>query len=303
MTNVYIKSFARPFYLDRCIRSIRFNLRGHDRIVVLDDGTERAHLDRIRDLHPDVEIRCSGADDGKLALLRQEKFSEIAARYPSAPRFWVSEIGKDPHDYTLVLEDDAWLTRHVDLSTLVPHLADRNAAICKLWWSNLEHRVTDRSTAPLGPDLEFFAMDDDLAEAARTIWIVAFAIFRRDYWLSAVSQAKRLGDERSQFAAALSFAAGHPGLTFAKTERRCVHQGWAVPARSTPEYYGKKLIQHRFMDALNAAWMNGQLPPLDGYPQDFATDVIADVLSRHLPDDDVAAWQAWHATDIIYFYD
>ncbi|HEY7821953.1 MAG TPA: glycosyltransferase family 2 protein, partial [Acidimicrobiia bacterium] len=118
MTNVYIKSFARPFYLDRCIRSIRFNLRGHDRIVVLDDGTERAHLDRIRDLHPDVEIRSSGADDGKMALLRQEKFSEIAARYPSAPRFWVSEIGEDPHDYTLVLEDDAWLTRHVDLGTL-----------------------------------------------------------------------------------------------------------------------------------------------------------------------------------------
>jgi hypothetical protein len=303
MTNVYIKSFARPFYLDRCIRSIRFNLQGYDRIVVLDDGTERAHLDRIRALHPDVEIRSSGADDGKMALLREEKFSEIAERYPSAPRFWVAEIDKDPHDYTLVLEDDAWLSRHVDLTTLVPHLAEKNTAICKLWWSNPAHHVTERSAAPLGPGIEFFAMDNDLAEAARTIWIVAFALFRRDYWLSAVSQAKRLGDERSQFAAALSFAAAHPGLSFAKTERRCVHQGWAVPARSTPEYYGKKLIQHRFMDALNAAWMDGDLSPLHGYPQDFPTDMITSILSRGLADDDVRAWQAWHAADITYYYD
>lgn len=302
MLNVYIKSFARPFYLDRCIRSIRFNLKGYDRIIVLDDGTETAHLDRIRDIHPDVEIRSSGADDSKMALLRQQKFAEIASRYPSPPKFWVSEIENDPYAYTLVLEDDAWITRHMELGAMVPYLAARNAAICKLWWSDPQHKVIEQGVTNLGPKIEFFAMDSHLTEAARAIWIVAFAIFRRDYWLHAVSHAKRLGDERSQFAAALSFAAADPAMSFAKTANRCVHQGWAVPARSTSEYYGKKLIQHRIMDALNAAWMAGDLSPLDGYPLDFPTGIIAANLALYLPDADVTAWNAWHSADITYYY-
>lgn len=303
MVNVYIKSFARPFYLDRCISSIRFNLRGQDRIVVLDDGTEAAHLERIRILHPEVEIRSSGADDGKMALLRAEDFTEIARRYPSAPKFWISEIENDPYDYTLVLEDDAWLTRYVDLTTLVSALTEANGAICKFWWSTVSHQVTGCATAELGPGIEYFAMDANMTEAARQIWIVAFALFRRDYWLHSVSRAGRLGDERSQFAAALEFAASNPELSFAKTDIRCVHQGWAVPARSTPEYYGKKLIQHKFMDALNAAWMAGEISPTEGYPYDFPSGYITNRLSRYLPEDDVAAWTAWHSADITYHYD
>ena len=302
MINVYIKSFARPFYLDRCIRSIKFNLRDYDRIIVLDDGTVSTEMDRIAALHPEVEIRSSGADDGKFKLLKEQKFAEIARLYPSAPKFWYEEIYKDPYDYTIVIEDDAWFVRHIDLPVLLEDLQATNTAMCKFWWSTHQYNVVSRHAAPRGPELEFYAQLGTMAEVSRTLWIVAFALFKREYWLHVVSHAQRLGDERSQAVAAVEYASNHPDARFCKTAQRCIHQGWAVPARSTPEYYGKKLMQHRIMEALNGAWMSGELSPTEAYPYDFSGDCIIQHLRARLSDDDVQAWSHWHATDVAYWY-
>lgn len=303
MINIYIKSFARPFYLDRCIRSVKFNLNGYDRIIVLDDGTEQKHLAKIGEIHPDVEIRSSGADDGKLDLLRQEKFDDIARLYPVASEFWAREVGKDPYSHTVILEDDSWIVRHIDLPSAVNNLEKHEAVICKLWWSSHVHHVSTRYQAERGPLLEYITTGERLREAASAIWIVAFAIFRRDYWLHCVSQAKRLGDERSQLAAALEFAANRPEAAFAKTERRCVHQGWVIPARSTPEYYDKGLVQHRYMDALNGEWFDGRLSAIEGYPYDFSKEYIMRQLANSLPDSAVKVWSDWHRDDTNYFFD
>lgn len=302
MVNVYIKSFGRPFYLDRCIRSVKFNVRGYDRIIVLDDGTERRHLDRLREIHPQVEIRSSGADDGKLELLREQKFQEISMHYPDAPSFWVTEIGADPYRYTLVLEDDTWIVRSIDLPSMIKDLADNDALICKFWWSTHTHEIIAQHAAARGPNIEYFAVNEHLSQAARSIWIVAFALFRRDYWLHCVSRAKRLGDERSQFAAAIEFSAAQSTATFAKTGQRCLHQGWVIPARSTPEYYDKGLIQHLYMDVLNKAWLEGRLKPSEGYPHDFSHDYIVALLANNLPEGVVNAWDVWHRDEVSYFF-
>jgi hypothetical protein len=301
--NVFIKSFNRPFYLDRCIRSVKFNVSGYNRIIVLDDGTLTAHLDRIRKLHPDVEIRSSGADDGKVEMLRQEKFDEIARRYPSAPEFWMREIAGDSNAYCMVLEDDAWIVRRFDLAALLQNLTQNEAVICKMWWDPRDHRVTRCFECPTGPALEYFEASFQTLNDAYMIWIVAFAVFRRDYWLNCVSAARRLGDERSQLIAASEFANSHPSIRYAKTKRRSVYQGWIVPARSTPEYYEKGLIQHLYMDALNEAWAAGQLEPTEGYPFDFSKATILGVLSAKLPEATVRAWDEWHRREIVYFYD
>jgi hypothetical protein len=302
MTNVYIKSFNRPFYLDRCIRSVKFNVSGYDRIIVLDDGTLSVYLDRIRQLHPDVEIRSSGADDGKIKLLRQERFDEIAATYPSATEFWVREIAADKNDYCVVIEDDVWVVQRLDLGALAPELAANQAVICKFWWGTTTHHVTAQKACPGNPAIEYFEAAYDKLEDAYSIWIVAFAVFRRDYWLNSVSSARRLGDERSQLIAASEFAIANPNVRFAKSQQRAIHQGWVVPARSTPEYYDKGLIQHLYMDALNDTWLAGQLDPNEGYPYDFPKAKIIDVLSKKLPEPAVRVWDEWHRREVVYFY-
>lgn len=301
--NVYIKSFNRPFYLDRCICSIKFNLAGYRHIIVLDDGTESAYLDHIRRLHPDVEIRLSGADDGKLALLRHEKFKEIETHYPCATEFWTREIGRDKSDYCLVLEDDAWIVRRIELHSLIRNLTENQAVICKLWWGDPVHRVTKRYTCGMGPDIEYYEPACDNPGKAYSVWIVAFALFRRDYWLHCVSAARRLADERSQLAAACDFINSHPRVRFAKTRRRCVHQGWMVPARSTSEYYDKGLVQHLYMDALNTAWLGGRLDPSAGYPYDFPKSAVSALFRETLSKDAVRIWEEWLAKEVVYRYD
>jgi hypothetical protein len=303
MLNVYIKSFARPFYLDRCIRSVKFNINKYDKIVILDDGSQSVHLERIRQLHPDVEIRSSGADDGKFELLRQGRFDEIAHRYPSAPAFWVREIAADDKEYCLVMEDDAWIVRRLDLPALVHELKHQEALICKLWWGSQAHKIIAKSSCPTGPVIEYYEADCADFENARSIWIVAFAIFRRDYWLRCVSRAKRLGDERSQVIAACEFAQSSSSARFAKSQKRAVYQGWIIPARSTSEYYDKGLIQHAYMDVLNDAWFAGEIDVTEGYPFDFPEQTIVRLMGRRLPAEAIDAWREWQRREVVHYYD
>lgn len=303
MTNIYIKSFNRPFYLDRCIRSVKFNVRGADRIIVLDDGTEGRYLERLTALHPDVEFRTSGASDRKVQLLREEAFEEIARSFPSAPRFWTAEIEKDPHPYVMIIEDDAWVCRSVDLSRLTEEMARAKSVILKLWWSNEDHRIAETLEYPDGSRVEYVNPVIRSMFDAYQVWIVAFAVFDKTYWLNNVSAAKRLADEKSQLAAALDFLRSHPGSRIAKTASRCVHQGWMVPGRSTPEYYDKGLRQHVFMDAANQLWFDGLLDPTQGYPYDFSDAYLDPLLASRIGSTDMDIWREWRRREISYWYD
>ena len=60
MTDIFIKSFNRAFDLDRCISSIYQNVSGDFRIKVLDDGTPKKYLDKIRKKYPDIPIMATG---------------------------------------------------------------------------------------------------------------------------------------------------------------------------------------------------------------------------------------------------
>jgi hypothetical protein len=302
MCNVYIKSFNRPFYLDRCIRSIRFNVRNYQKIIVLDDGTETKYIARLKDLHPEVEFRTSGADDGKMALLRQLEFKKIDSRYPSATAFWVSEVVKDPSKYVLIMEDDAWFSRKVDLKAIIASLDLNHGVICKLWWGTAEHVLSKRHHLGGGSALDYFDPKPITMSTVELIWIVAFALFNKDYWLHCVRKAKRLGDENSQLLAAISYSDRFPNGTFCRSVERSVYQGWVIPGRSTPEYYDKGLKQHKYMDALNEEWHSGNLRPSEGFPFDFPDIRISGILEKHLTQAEVQVWHEWKARDIKYLY-
>lgn len=302
MTNVYIKSFNRPFYLDRCIRSVKFNVKNYEKIIVLDDGTLSKYLERLRVLHPDVEIKGSGATDDKVALLRAERFKEIQQTCPSAPAFWVAEIGKDPFDHILVLEDDAWVVRQFDLAAIVRNMNENDAMIVKLWWSTEANQVAETFDYPNGFSIQYIAPTLGSMFETYQIWIVAFAIFRRDYWLNNVAVAQRLADEGSQLVSALEYVRRHPTRRAAITGSRGVHQGWMVPGRSTPEYYDLGLRQHVLMDAMNEAWLAGRLDVTQGYPYDFSDDYMRSVIQRTIGAHDYEIWRQWRK-GIHYFYD
>lgn len=303
MTNIYIKSFNRPFYLDRCIRSVKFNIKGYERIIVLDDGTLSVYLDRLATLHPDVEFRRSGATDNKVALLRQEAFREIERTCPSALQFWTAEIARDPNDFVLVLEEDAWITRSFDLSAVVANMVENQSVITKLWWSNETNTVTETYRFPNGFGIQYISPDIGSMFDAYQIWIVAFSVFDKNYWLKNVSAAMRLGDENSQLVSAMNYRNHHPRARYAVTDGRSLHQGWMVPGRSTPEYYDKGLRQHVFMDAANELWLAGRLDVTEGYPYDFSDAYFGGLVADVVSPEDHRIWRLWRDNEVRYFYD
>jgi len=48
MTHIIIKSFNRPYYLDRCLQSIYKFVKGNFKIIVLDDGTPGKYLNKSK---------------------------------------------------------------------------------------------------------------------------------------------------------------------------------------------------------------------------------------------------------------
>lgn len=303
--NVYIKSFNRPFYLDRCIRSIKFNVRGCDRIIVLDDGTQSQYLRKLEALHPDVEIRSSGAGDRKVEMLRAENFAAIQAEFPVSSDFWTAELSKEPDSYFFLLEDDAWVSQRLDLAMVRANIEQNSGVIFKCWWPDSPaspHNVLRSLRAANGQSVDYYDFKAEKVTDLYAIWIVAFAIFRRDYWLSSFAGVKRMADEHTQLCNVQDFISRQPQVRFAKSAVRSVYQGWAVPGRSTPEYYDKGLRQHLYMDALNDVWLAGAFNVAESFPYDFSDAYLVSVFRDRLPAESIAIWQNWKTREIRYFY-
>jgi glycosyltransferase involved in cell wall biosynthesis len=55
--DILIKSYNRPYYLDRCLQSLYLNCKGYNfTIKVLDDGTPDKYLNKIQKLYPEIII-------------------------------------------------------------------------------------------------------------------------------------------------------------------------------------------------------------------------------------------------------
>jgi glycosyltransferase involved in cell wall biosynthesis len=55
--DILIKSFNRPYYLDRCIQSVKkFVVNSDYKIIVLEDGTPEKYLNKIIEKHPEVRL-------------------------------------------------------------------------------------------------------------------------------------------------------------------------------------------------------------------------------------------------------
>ena len=56
--NILIKSYYRPYLLDRCLQSIyeKVNDANNIEIIILDDGTPQKYLDKITTINPNVKL-------------------------------------------------------------------------------------------------------------------------------------------------------------------------------------------------------------------------------------------------------
>jgi len=108
MITIIIKSFNRPYYLDRCLQSIYTCVKGNFEIKILDDGTPKKYLDLIQLKYPNVNIITSNQYLDKIQAIENNINNGNKIDGFTIPTdLWYNEV-KTSSDYVLVTEDDVF---------------------------------------------------------------------------------------------------------------------------------------------------------------------------------------------------
>jgi glycosyltransferase involved in cell wall biosynthesis len=301
MINVYVKCYTRAAYLDRCLTSIKRNLTGYERIILLDDGLPDRHLARILERHPDLDVRRSQKAVGP-ALPPTASPQERAARDPA--RFWVEEIGKDPHPFFLLLEEDTWLTGPLNLPLILRNMQANNAVTLRLFWNGNPafsgaDEVFISSLFEDGGRMDYYAPVVRSLGDLFKVFSVAHSVYRTDYWCNSYNGIPRWNDEPYALRKAHEYlnrqrAAGLKAR-FAKTEREMIRHCVSSTTRDDSGGVGvqRKINAALYNDAMNQAWLEGVFDPMAGYPQDVPEDVLLPLFAQRLTPDQIAAWRLW----------
>lgn len=284
--NIYIKTFNRPFYLERCIRSVLFNLTNYEEIFILDDGTKEEYKNKIIQLFPQIKW-LANSDGGKYDLIRSGNSQHAKEIYGDPASFWLSEISKDPNKYFLLIEDDTWFVNMIDLIDFEDVLLKENSVICKLFWGEYIIPEDDKYITlkyKLWNDLFIHRINPPIQsiEDAYKIFIVAMAIFRKDYYENALKKVNHFADETTQITESLNYYHRNPEVSYCKTSERFIYQGWATSVRHDDAItIDVGITSFDFVDILNDAWFCGTLDVMANYPYDFNLDYIVNLFKEY----------------------
>jgi glycosyltransferase involved in cell wall biosynthesis len=297
--NIYIKTFNRPFYLERCIKSVLFNVSNYEEIIILDDGTQAEYKEKIIQLFPQIKW-VSNADGAKYELVRSGNNQMAKELYGDPASFWLKEVMKDPNDYFLLIEDDTWCVNMLDLNHFEDVLKNENSVICKLFWGEYNADVEDASISrryKLWNDLSLHLINPSIqqVEDVYKIYIVAMAIFRKDYYENALRKVNHFADETTQITESLAFFQKMPEVTYCKTNERFIYQGWATSVRHDDAItVDVGINSFDFVDILNEAWFDNRMDVLANYPLDFDMDYLVNLFkAAELPEEKVKVYMDW----------
>lgn len=302
--DILVKSFNRPFYLDRCLRSIYEQVDGLFQVRVLDDGTPPQYLDKIQEKYPEVLINRSPHYLAKARAIEQHITKNQKFNQKTIPiSFWVESVAQ-ASEHFLLLEDDIWLTEKLDLTAIDKTMEAQHLDMVKLYWygnpslnagravvlSNEIEEVIPR--IPLATRtiflnefkvrsvlyrLGFFRVYNDfkLWLPLYTFYSVASAVFRRDYWLALWPEGQTRVNEANQLRAAVEYHRNQ-GSRVAKTIKEHTRDSHTSSATNT--YPDIKLDPFVLNHILNEAWLRGEFDTYADFPADFSPATIKPIL-------------------------
>lgn len=318
--DILIKSFNRPYYLARCIQSIYDNVLDNEiSITVLDDGTPEKYLKKIKTKFPDVVILKSNFYKQKSEAIEKEIHLEIS----EIPIDLWLEATRNASEYFMLLEDDIWFTQKINLRQTREIIVQNNIYFLKLFWLNnakLIHGATKKiedhlliyqpSVFTKNPFLHrlIFGItrfgnrkvmqlldlySDERALNYYSIYGVAGAVFKKDYFLSLWSNHKNLVDENLQIRNAVAFWNQNPEMQFARTTSEYVATGFSSSA--TNKFFNKNYFDvFAFNKILNEAWLNDEIDVLENLPQDLNDVLIKNILiKKEHQNANVNDWLLW----------
>lgn len=315
--DIIVKSFNRPFYLDRCLRSIYQYVRGEFQIRILDDGTPPEYLAKIQEKYPEVLIFHSPHYPAKVKSLA----AHVAGVKPFDQKiipiaFWMDGIAEATERF-LLLEDDIWLVKELDMESIDQVMVKEHLDMVKLYWYG-NPRLNSGKVVPVGNGVEEIIPQIPLA--TRTVFLNDFKVrsvlsrvgffkfykdfplwlplytfhsmasvfFRRDYWLALWTRDQVKLNEANPLRAAVQYHRTK-GSRVAKTTEEYTRDSHTSSATNThPDI---QLDPFVLSHILNSAWMRGELDSYSDFPADFSPATIKPVLDA--ANDERASYGEW----------
>ncbi|WP_162127630.1 hypothetical protein [Flavobacterium phycosphaerae] len=306
--DILIKSFNRPYYLDRCLYSIDKHVKlGGGKIILLDDGTPQIYLDKLKAKYPHIIIEKSELYEKKQQATGLGKSPDD---YSIPIDFWVASAQKASPNFMLI-EDDIWFVEDIDLESVNQEVTDANIALLKLFWVGNPLVVQSKSTTEkkdivlLEPKLFtiipalyyfiFYKFDrfkirktlrllkintDERHLAYYTLYGVAGAIFNKDYFIQLWQNHKNYIDEGLQIYNAVKFYAkqGHD-KKYARYKKEILKTGFVSSATNQyKEDFGENVDMFMFNKMMNEAWLQDKLDVISSLPNDIDEQIITTVL-------------------------
>lgn len=304
--DIFIKSFNRPFYLDRCLSSIYKFVEGDFQITVLDDGTPEKYLDKIKNKYPETDIKLSKSYALKVKAINENlsKGTKIDG-FQVPTDLWIN-AAKNASDYFIMTEDDVWFTRKIDINSLQQEAKKFNIHLIKLGWLGIideisvEKTVVSEMLNSVKPK-DLFLKNKFLMEAfffnkfkfysilyklgkvdhetRNKYWAlnsILMGLYKKEYWLEIWKGMDGKVDEKRQLSnAAVYYKKHQTNANFiAKLKDEAMKTTFQSSATNSYHEYGYDFNVNQFNYLMNEAWFNDNFDELENFPGDFSIDYL-----------------------------
>jgi hypothetical protein len=320
--DILIKSFNRPYYLDKCIQSIlKFVIDSELKILVLDDGTPIEYLNKLQEKYPIISIFKSEFYENKKDLIVAES-DDYISKIPI--NLWV-ESARNVSDYFLLLEDDFWFTKPINLNNITLDLEQNKIQMLKLCWLGNAKLIPKSITKKINNlniykdklitknkflyQLIFHSNNYFIAGFMRFIglnsrqnlldyyhiYATAGAIFNKNYFLNLWDNHQNKVDESLQIKNAVIFLNKNKKSNFGYLDQEFLKTGFASAAtNSNKNYENIKIDMFVFNKILNQAWLKNEFISTNDLEKDLNFFEIETILEKTNNLNSLKSeWQKW----------
>lgn len=322
MITILIKSFNRPYYLDRCLKSIKRNVSGNYKVIVLDDGTPEKYLQKIKKLHPTIEIRTSLQYDEKINSIQKniESGTEING-FQIPTKLWYDSV-KNSNEYVLVTEDDVWFSQPINLSDLENDISTHDISLLKLGWLGNQIDDKDLEINPINDRISKviplhlftgnqFVMDCFMYNRFKFFTVlyklgvvnngtrrkyyalnsIAMGIYEKKYWLHIWKDSRDKVDEKQQLRNAAAYYHKNKNPNFiARTKTEVLKTTFQSSATNSYHQYNIDFDVNYFNHLINKAWLEGKFDVMQNFPKDFSIDYFTVFLDSTIKTEEFTKW-------------
>lgn len=325
MITILIKSFNRPFYLDRCLSSIQQFVKGDYKVTILDDGTPEKYLEKIKSKYSGIEIRVSEQYHQKVKTIQEnlETGKEIDG-FQIPTQLWIDAV-KNATDFVLVTEDDVWFTQAVNFDEIITQMKNHEIDLVKLGWHGNTDAFDGVDVSMISKDIhrsypkklftsnqwvmdlfmhnkfKFFSLlyrlglvDNHTRQKYWMLNSILMGLWRKDYWLYVWKDVEGRVDEKMQLRNAAVWFHQHKNNSniVAMTKEECLKTTFQSSATNSYHKTDFDFDVNYFNHIINEAWLNESFDVMQNFPQDFSLSYFDQFLDEKVSITEYHKWVA-----------